>query len=133
MNKNIIELQNINTIYEGEKRPVIKGINLSVKTGEFVCIIGPNGAGKTTLLETINGLLPYTGGKGFVFGKEIKKNKSFIRKKTGYLIQNFEIGYPISPSSSRYLIICSRFFSSSLLQFFAFFLLLHLTFLQKTR
>jgi len=91
MNKNIIELQNINTIYEGEKIPVIKDVNLSVDTGDFVCIIGPNGAGKTTLLETINGLLPYTGGKGFVFGKEIKKNKNFIRKHAGFLIQNFEI------------------------------------------
>jgi len=91
MNKKIIQLQDINTIYEGEKIPVIKNIGLSVDKGEFVCIIGPNGAGKTTLLETINGLLSYTGGKGFVFGKEIGKNKKFIRKHTGFLIQNFEI------------------------------------------
>ena len=91
MNKNIIELKNIETIYEGEKIPVIHDINLNVKNGEFVCIIGPNGAGKTTLLETINGLLPYTGGEGFVFGKEITKHKTMIRKQTGFLIQNFEI------------------------------------------
>jgi len=91
MNEPIIELQNINTIYEGEKIPVIKNINLSIDPSQFVCIIGPNGAGKTTLLETINGLLTYTGGKGYVFGKEIKKHKIFIRKNTGYLIQNFEI------------------------------------------
>ena len=90
MNK-IIQLQRINTIYEGEKIPVIKDINLSVESGEFICVIGPNGAGKTTLLETINGLLSYTGGKGFVFGREISKNKAFIRKHTGFLIQNFEI------------------------------------------
>jgi len=96
MNKNIIELQKINTIYEGETIPVIKDINLSVKTGEFICIIGPNGAGKTTLLETINGLLTYTGGKGFVFGKEISKNKTYISKNTGFLIQNFEID-PLAP------------------------------------
>lgn len=96
MNKNIIELQNINTIYEGEKTPVIKDITLSVNSGEFICIIGPNGAGKTTLLETINGLLSYTSGKGFVFGKEIMKNKTFIRKNTGFLIQNFEID-PLAP------------------------------------
>ena len=95
MNK-IIELKKINTIYEGEKIPVIKGINLSVKNGEFICILGPNGAGKTTLLETVNGLLSYTGGEGYVFGKEISKNKTFIRKKTGFLIQNFEID-PLAP------------------------------------
>ena len=95
MNK-IIELKQINTIYEGEKIPVIKGINLSVKNGEFICILGPNGAGKTTLLETVNGLLSYTGGEGYVFGKEISKNKTFVRKHTGFLIQNFEID-PLAP------------------------------------
>jgi len=87
----IIKLENIQTIYEGEKTPVIKDINFEVKKGEFVSIIGPNGAGKTTILETINGLLEYTKGKGFVFEKEIKKFKNKIRKNIGYLIQNFEI------------------------------------------
>ena len=95
-NSNVIELQNIETIYEGEKIPVIHDINLNIKNGEFVSIIGPNGAGKTTLLETINGLLHYTEGKGYVFGMEILKNKTEIRKETGYVIQNFEID-PLSP------------------------------------
>jgi zinc/manganese transport system ATP-binding protein len=63
---NVIDLQNIETIYEGESIPVIHNINLKVKAGEFLAIIGPNGAGKTTLLETINGILPYTAGRGFV-------------------------------------------------------------------
>ena len=72
-NSNVIELQNIETIYEGEKIPVIHDINLNIKNGEFVSIIGPNGAGKTTLLETINGLLHHTDGKGYVFGMEILK------------------------------------------------------------
>ena len=94
--KNIIELRNIETIYEGEKIPVIYDINFVVKPGEFISIIGPNGAGKTTLLETINGLLSYTGGEGFVFGKEIQKNKLFIRKEIGYVIQNFEMD-PLAP------------------------------------
>ncbi|MFW6121871.1 MAG: metal ABC transporter ATP-binding protein [Petrotogales bacterium] len=91
MDNNIIELKNINTIYEGEKTPAIFDINLTAKYGEFIAIIGPNGAGKTTLLETINGILSYTSGKGFVFGKEISKNKTKIRKDIGYVIQNFDI------------------------------------------
>ena len=81
---NAIELYNIETIYEGEKIPVIHDVNLTIKNGEFLSIIGPNGAGKTTLLETINGLLSYCNGKGLVFGKEIQKNKSKIRKEIGY-------------------------------------------------
>ena len=94
--KNIIVLQNVNTIYEGEKTPAIYDINFNVKYGEFVSIIGPNGSGKTTLLETINGLLPYTTGLGMVFNKEIKKNKIEIRKNIGYVIQNFDID-PLAP------------------------------------
>lgn len=91
MKQNIVRLKDIETIYEGEKIPVIKNIDLKIKSGEFVSIIGPNGAGKTTLLETINGILDYSNGKGYVFNKEIKKNKNKIRKKIGYVIQNFEL------------------------------------------
>jgi len=88
---NIIFLKNIETKYQGEKIPVIKNINLKVKYGEFISIIGSNGAGKTTLLETINGMLTYCSGEGLIFNKDIIKNKYEIRKKIGYVIQNFDI------------------------------------------
>ena len=109
MKKNnvIINLQNIETIYEGENLPVIKNINLKINKGEFVAIIGPNGAGKTTLLETINGLLSYTGGKGLVFGKEINKYKNNIRRETGYVLQNFEID-PHAPFLSKDIVMSGR-------------------------
>ena len=68
----VIDLENIETIYEGERAPVIRDINLKVKSTEFIAIIGPNGAGKTTLLETINGILPFTSGQGYVFGAKIQ-------------------------------------------------------------
>jgi len=107
MNKFIVELTDIQTIYEGEKIPVIKHINLNICDGEFISIIGPNGAGKTTLLETINGLLDYTKGKGYVFGKEISKNKTEIRKQIGYVIQNFEID-PLSPFLCKDIVMTGR-------------------------
>ena len=37
---------------------VLKGISLSVRKGEAVCIIGPSGSGKSTILRCINGLIP---------------------------------------------------------------------------
>lgn len=41
--------------------PVLHGVDLEVRPGEWVTIIGPNGAGKSTLLRAIGGLLPHTG------------------------------------------------------------------------
>jgi zinc/manganese transport system ATP-binding protein len=106
-NNYIIELKNIETIYEGEKIPVIENINLTVKSGEIISIIGPNGAGKTTLLETINGLLAYTSGEGFVFGKKIPDFKNFIRKEIGYVIQNFELD-PLAPFLCKDIVMSGR-------------------------
>jgi zinc/manganese transport system ATP-binding protein len=113
---NLIELQNIETIYEGEKIPVIRDITLTVKTGEFVAIIGPNGAGKTTLLETINGLLPYTAGKGFVFGQEIRESRALIRRDIGYVIQNFELD-PRAPFLCKDIVMSGRTGKIGILRF----------------
>jgi len=43
--------------------PVIHGINLEVKSGEFVVFVGPSGCGKSTLLRMIAGLEEITGGQ----------------------------------------------------------------------
>jgi len=104
---NVIDLENIETTYEGERTPVIHDVSLKVKSAEFIAIIGPNGAGKTTLLETINGLLPYNSGKGFVFGKNISKHRTEIRKNIGYVLQNFEID-PLAPFLCKDIVMSGR-------------------------
>ncbi|WP_431883955.1 ABC transporter ATP-binding protein [Micromonospora gifhornensis] len=38
--------------------PILAGIDLTVRSGEWVTVIGPNGAGKSTLLRAVGGLLP---------------------------------------------------------------------------
>lgn len=45
---------------------VLKGVSLTVRSGETVCIIGPSGSGKTTLLRCINFLEPYDAGRIYV-------------------------------------------------------------------
>jgi iron complex transport system ATP-binding protein len=42
-------------------RPVLAGIDLTLRRGEFVAMVGPNGAGKTTLLRALAGLVPTSG------------------------------------------------------------------------
>ena len=76
--------------------PVLKGVNLSIKQGEFVAVIGPSGSGKTTLLQLLGGLDVPTEGLIKLNGIEIQ-NKSekertiFRRKKVGFVFQNYQL------------------------------------------
>ncbi|HDO19702.1 MAG TPA: metal ABC transporter ATP-binding protein [Thermoplasmatales archaeon] len=114
--QNIIELRNVNVIYEGERIPALYNITLDIMRGEFVAVIGPNGAGKTTLLETINGLLQCTSGIVKVFGKDVKKYGNEIRKRIGYVIQNFEID-PLDPFIAKDVAMMGRIGRLGLLRF----------------
>ena len=42
--------------------PVLRGIDLDIRDGEFVALVGPSGCGKSTLLRLVAGLEPLTGG-----------------------------------------------------------------------
>ncbi len=44
-------------------RVVGNGINLSLESGELICLVGPNGAGKSTLMKTLSGFLPPLSGE----------------------------------------------------------------------
>lgn len=49
-------------------RPVVKGVDLSIRAGEFYALLGPNGAGKTTILRMVAGLLKPDAGAISIFG-----------------------------------------------------------------
>lgn len=51
----MLKLEGVRAGYGGGD--VLKGISLTVRSGEIMCIVGPNGAGKSTLLATISGTL----------------------------------------------------------------------------
>jgi len=85
-----IELSGVSTIYEGDRVPAIRDIDLIIEPGEFVAVIGPNGAGKTTLLETINGLLSHTCGRAQVLGQDVARFGPQVRSSSGYVPQEFQ-------------------------------------------
>jgi urea transport system ATP-binding protein len=69
----MLRVSDLNVFY-GESH-ILRNVDLSVPSGEMVCLIGRNGVGKTTLLKTIMGLLsPRTG--------EIWLNDRLITKLT---------------------------------------------------
>lgn len=47
---------------------ILRGIDLSVRRGEVVCILGRSGSGKSTLLRTVNALEPITAGRVILDG-----------------------------------------------------------------
>lgn len=49
----------------GEPIPVLRGVDLRVKRGEFLALMGPTGCGKTTLCLTLNGIVPHALGGEF--------------------------------------------------------------------
>ncbi|WP_375600067.1 ABC transporter ATP-binding protein [Devosia sp. Naph2] len=51
-------------------RPVVKGIDLTIRPGEFYALLGPNGAGKTTILRMVAGLLKPDAGSISVLGSD---------------------------------------------------------------
>ena len=110
----MIELIDVSTVYEGEKIPTINHVNLTVARGEFITIVGPNGAGKTTLLETINGLLEARG-EIRVFGLDLKKNGSRIRKRIGYVPQEFACD-SLTPFLVKDVVLMGRFGKIGLLK-----------------
>ena len=58
----IILFENVSKTYPSVKETVLKDVNFSVNTGEFVCMVGASGGGKTTILKIIAGLEKETTG-----------------------------------------------------------------------
>lgn len=80
----VLTLQSIHHTFEKgtiNENHVLKGVNLSLKQGDFVTIIGGNGAGKSTLLNSIAGSFPVDQGKILLNGKDITKKSVVARSK----------------------------------------------------
>jgi zinc transport system ATP-binding protein len=53
-------------------RPILRHIDLTVTTGEFVALMGANGSGKSTLVRALTGLHPLAGGSLSLFGTPLE-------------------------------------------------------------
>lgn len=106
--KTAISLDDVSTVYEGERRPAVQGVNLTLEENELVYVVGPNAAGKTTLLETINGLLPVSNGRVFVFNMDVQVRGREVRRDIGYVPQDFMVG-PREPYTAFDIVLMGRY------------------------
>lgn len=63
--------------------PVLRGVNLHVRPGEFLTLVGPNGAGKSTLLRIAATLLTPTSGEIAVGGWPLPQHAHKVRRHIG--------------------------------------------------
>jgi ABC-2 type transport system ATP-binding protein len=65
----------------------LKGIDLSIRRGEFFGLLGPNGAGKSTLINIIAGLVRASAGTVAVLGHDVERQFRAARKSLGVVPQ----------------------------------------------
>lgn len=91
----LLSVENLRKTFSGE--PVLHGIDLKVEKGDVIAIIGPSGSGKTTLLRCLNFLEKADGGRltfageTFDLAKISRNNVLRIRKRTGFVFQNYNL------------------------------------------
>jgi len=90
--RDIIVAKDVHKWYD--RLHVLKGINLTVKSGEVVVIFGPSGSGKSTFIRTINRLEEHQRGTIIVDGIELTndiRNIAAIRQEIGMVFQSFNL------------------------------------------
>ena len=94
----IIETRDIKRFFTMGSSTVeaLKGINFSVKSGEFIAIMGPSGSGKTTLMNIIGCLDTPSSGEYFLNGSLVndldEDELALIRnKEIGFVFQSFHL------------------------------------------
>jgi lipopolysaccharide export system ATP-binding protein len=93
----LIETKDLHKVFG--QREVVRGVNLSVRSGEIVGLLGPNGAGKTTTFYMIVGLVPATRGHVLLGEADITSLPMYRRARLG-------LGYlPQEPSVFRKLTV----------------------------
>jgi zinc transport system ATP-binding protein len=79
----VLEVLGVSFAYGDE--PVLEGVQLSLRPGEFVALVGPNGSGKSTLLRVVLGLLSPGAGTVRLFGEDPRRLREHWR--LGYVPQ----------------------------------------------
>jgi len=95
---NVIEIRDIIRDFQlgQETVHVLKGINLDIKTGEYVAIMGPSGSGKSTLMNLLGCLDTPTAGSYILNGKDVSQMSddelADIRNtEIGFVFQTFNL------------------------------------------
>jgi ABC-2 type transport system ATP-binding protein len=89
MSENIIEVKNLNKIYD--KIIAVKDLTFEINKGKIIGLLGPNGCGKTTTIAMILGLVKPTSGEVLIKGKNIEKERINLLEKMNFISPYVEL------------------------------------------
>src|SRR5438270_12262 len=85
----MIAVQNLTKVYGN--RAALDRVSFEVPAREIFGFVGPNGAGKTTTLRILAALLEPTGGKAFIDGSDVTKDREKVHTRIGYMPDFFGV------------------------------------------
>jgi len=85
---NALEISNLHKTYRNGTQ-ALKGVDLTVKEGDFFALLGPNGAGKSTTIGIISGLVNKTTGHVKIFDYDYDKQQAQAKSCIGLVPQEF--------------------------------------------
>ena len=88
--------------------PAVRGIDLSVASGQFFGLLGPNGAGKSTTIGMLTTLILPTGGRAWVSGLDVVADPVGVKRRIGVVTQNNTLDMQLTVAEN--LEFRSRFF-----------------------
>lgn len=84
-----IAVRDLRFHYEGQPRPALDGVSLTIEPGQYVALVGPSGSGKTTLVRLLLGLYPLQDGTVTIDGHDLRRVKlQDLRDRIGIVSQN---------------------------------------------
>src|SRR5512143_3900554 len=99
MNKmEVTRIDNVTRVFKIGKveTQALRGVSLTIQSGEFTALVGPSGSGKTTLLQLIGCLDQPTSGHVYINGKDVSRlnrnQRADMRRGTiGFIFQFFAL------------------------------------------
>jgi ABC-2 type transport system ATP-binding protein len=83
-------IENLRKLYPNGVE-ALKGIDLTVKEGDFFALLGPNGAGKTTAIGIVTSLVTKTSGGVSVFGRDLDRQRDAAKALIGVVPQEVNL------------------------------------------